>query len=255
MRGRTRERRFRRFSSVTGALLLAVGSCLSRTVPADAGDVSNISISSGTDITRNSRSGYAGGIWSPAGTLDSSGFRIKALGGYGAYAYDSSLPLSGGLVPMRFHGDYIFADLMGGWQLRRGEWTLKGYAGIQFIQHSLRPDDPANDVKGAKWSGKGQLELWRNLGSGSWLSVDASYATAFGDYWMQGRLGRRLAPRWSVGLEGGGLGNEDYDAARGGVFVRLHTGKAEVTLSGGATGDYRGEDTSGYVTLGLYRRR
>lgn len=216
---------------------------------------SRFSTSSGGDVTLNSRSGYAGGVWAPRGDLDAEGFLIKALGGYGAYDYDSMLELSGGAVPWRFVGHYVFADIMGGWRMRRGAWTAKAYAGIQYIEHSLSPDDPGNDVKGARWGAKGQLELWRNLGARHWFSLDASYATAFGDYWSLARAGRRLSPRWSLGLEGGGLGNEDYDAGRGGTFLRYHMGAMELTLSGGATGDYRGEDTSGYVTLGVYRRR
>lgn len=256
MRGADRGRRCGRRSLVaaTGAVLTGLAGHPSAIPPAGAEGGSRLSMSSGADITGNSRSGYAGAVWAPGG-LDERGFRVKALGGYGAYAYDSMLELAGGVVPWRFVGEYILGDLMGGWQFRRGELTVKAFAGVQYIEHALRPDDPANDIKGARWGAKGQLELWRNIGSRNWFSLDASWASAFGDYWALARLGRRLAPRWSAGIEGGGLGDEDYDAARGGAFLRLHIGETELTLSGGATGDYRGEETSGYVTLGLYRRR
>jgi hypothetical protein len=220
----------------------------------DSGKPPRFSTSSGGDFTLNSRSGYAGGVWAPGGDLDADGFRVKALGGYGAYAYDSTLDLAGGAVPWRFVGRYVFGDLMGGWQKRRGEWTAKVYVGVQYIEHSISPDDPDNDVKGTRWGARGQLELWRNLGTRHWFSFDASYATAFGDYWTLARAGRRMSRRWSLGIEGGGLGNEDYNAGRGGAFLRYHKGNMEITLSGGATGDYRGEETSGYLTLGVYQR-
>ena len=63
------------------------------------------------------------------------------------------------------------------------------------------------------------------------------------------RCGRIFA----LGLEGGALGNEEYDAGRGGGFVRVNLRRVEMTLSGGFTGNYLEDDPSGYVTLGLYR--
>lgn len=165
------------------------------------------------------------------------------------------LALAGGSVPTRFEGDVVLGELMAGRMWRFGEWIVKAYAGVQYEEHRLAPTDPSNSVKGAEWGAKGQAELWRNLGQNNWFSANGSYGSAFGDYWSQARLGRRLSSLGSLGFEGGGLGNEAYDAGRGGGFVRLHLGAAELTLSGGVTGDYYGEETSGYVALGFYRKR
>jgi hypothetical protein len=52
------------------------------------------------------------------------------------------------------------------------------------------------------------------------LSADACSGTAFQEYWALMRLGYRLRPRLALGVEGGALGNEEYDAGRGGGFVR-----------------------------------
>lgn len=60
-------------------------------------------------------------------------------------------------------------------------------------------------------------------------------------------------PRLSLGIEGGALGNEEYDAGRAGGFARMGFRKVEVTLSGGFTGNYLEDDPSGYVALGVYR--
>ena len=62
-----------------------------------------------------------------------------------------------------------------------------------------------------------------------------------------------MRQRLSLGLEGGALGNEEYDAGRGGGFVRGNFRVMEVTLSGGFTGNYLEDDQSFYVALGLYR--
>ncbi len=222
---------------------------------AHADDDAGAAYFSGTDVTANSNFGYAGGVWALANSIDSPGLRIRALGGYGQYAYDGSLPLTGGTLPFRFLGDLILGELMAGYLWRHGEWTIKAYAGAQYADHKISPRDPTNSVNGTQWGAKGQIELWRNLGQRNWFSADASYGTAFGDYWVQSRVGHRLNRRLSFGLEIGGLGNEEYNAGRGGAFARLHLKSADVTLSAGATGDYFGEDTSGYVSLGLYRKR
>jgi hypothetical protein len=67
------------------------------------------------------------------------------------------------------------------------------------------------------------------------------------------RAGYRLGPRFSLGLEGGALGNEEYDAGRGGLFVKANLRNLELTLSGGFTGNYLEDEPSGYVSLGVYR--
>jgi hypothetical protein len=65
--------------------------------------------------------------------------------------------------------------------------------------------------------------------------------------------GYRLGPSLAVGLEGGALGNEEYNAGRGGGFMRLDFRKVEITLSGGFTGNYLEDEPSGYVSLGVCR--
>ena len=57
----------------------------------------------------------------------------------------------------------------------------------------------------------------------------------------------------ALGLEDGAVGNEEYDAERGGGFVRAHFRSIEAMLSGGFTGNYLEDDPSFYVALGLYR--
>ena len=95
-------------------------------------------------------------------------------------------------------------------------------------------------------------ERARSLGA-QVLSADATYGTAFQEYWALARLGYRLRARFSLGLEGGALGNEEYNAGRGGGFARVNFGAMEVTLSSDFTGIYLEDDPSFCVALGLYR--
>ncbi len=115
------------------------------------------------------------------------------------------------------------------------------------------PHDPHNSVQGSELGFRLQAETWLDISPRFFLSADAAYGTAFQEYCALARLGYRLRPLLSLGLEGGALGNEEYDAARGGGFARVNFRDSEVTLSGGFTGNYLEDDPSGYVALGVYR--
>ena len=99
-----------------------------------------------------------------------------------------------------------------------------------------------------------QAESWLDLSAAWFASADAAYGTAFQEYWSLARLGSAgVGPKVSLGLEGGALGNEEYDAGRGGGFIRVNLRALEMTLSGGFTGNYLEDEPSGYASLGLYR--
>lgn len=235
-------------AAVSGCLLFAAGAALAADGPARK---PRFEIFTGLATTADSAAAYTGGVWALRGGLDEPGLRLRLLGVYGEYAYDSSLPLAGGVVPVRFAGQLALGDLMLGYLWRSGDWFVKGYAGLAYAEHLITPFDPANPVTGAQWGAKGQLEIWRTLDERHWFTLDASYATAFEDYRVQARIGRRVAEWLSVGLEGGGLGNVEYHAGNGGAFLRLHLRKFEMTLAGGLTGDLFDDETRAYLTLDL----
>lgn len=209
-------------------------------------------IFSGVGVTQNSVFAYGGAVWAFGASVEAPGPRVKALTGFGVYDYSGSLPGVAGSVD--FDGDVALAQLLAGYQWRRGEWTVKAYAGVGFEDHDLSPDDPANAVNGSEIGAVGQIELWRNLGEAGWLSLNASYADVFASYSTQLRLGRRMRKRVSAGLEAGALGNEEYDSARAGGFLRYHLGGTELTISGGVSGDYLAEDFGAYGAFGLNRK-
>lgn len=256
--GSVRERTSIRFARVPAAAAAGVASaCIAAGSPAWAGEEAppQLELFNGIDATGNSRFGYVGRAWAFGRDIDAPGWRLRALGGYGGYAYEGAPALSGGDVPMRFHGDVALAELLAGRLWRKGEWTFKVYTGVQYVEHMVSPEDPANSVTGAEWGAKGQVDIWRDLGTRGWFSANASYGTAFDDYRLLARLGFRTTRRFTFGLEAGGLGNAEHDAGRGGAFTRLHLDGADITLSGGVSGDRYGERTGGYIALEVYRKR
>jgi hypothetical protein len=96
----------------------------------------------------------------------------------------------------------------------------------------------------------------RRLSTAKWVSLLHCWAinSAPGHHSQTIRRGwGGISRRATLGLEGGALGNEEYDVGRGGGFVRVRVQSLDITLSGGFTGDYLMEDPSGYVSLGVYR--
>jgi cellulose biosynthesis protein BcsS len=208
----------------------------------------------GFEASDNYASGYVGAGYAlgKAGLYES-GFRLRAVGAYGRYHYDGTLLDNGVDVPTTFDGEDAFLSALVGYQFRTGPLIFKLFAGIEAEDQHIVPHDPNNSVQGSEIGLRLQEETWLNVGPRLFLSADASYGTAFQEYCALARVGFRVRPRFSLGLEGGALGNEEYDAGRGGGFARVNFRDTEFTLSGGFTGNYLEDEPSGYVALGIYR--
>jgi hypothetical protein len=235
--------------------LLFLGCCLN----ASAGSVApnaapHAEYFTGFEVSDNYASAYVGGgyafgkagLWGP-------GFRVRAFGAYGPYHYDGALPVDEVYRPTRFDGEAAYLAALLGYQFQPGRMILKLFAGIEAEDQHIVPHDPDNSVQGSALGLRLQAESWLELSERLFLSADAAYGTAFREYWSLVRLGYRIKPRVSLGLEGRALGNAEYDAGGGGGFVRLNLRNFETTLSGGFTGNYLEDDPSFYVALGPYR--
>jgi hypothetical protein len=231
-----------------------LGLCLSASTSSAAPDVPRSEYFIGFEASDNYASGYVGGgyAFGKAGLYEE-GWRLRAVGAYGGYHYSGTLPLNGVSVPITFNGQDTYLAALVGYQFRPGRFIVKLFAGIEAEDQHIVPRDPNNSVQGSALGVRLQAESWLDLSDRVYLSADATYGSAFQEYWALARLGYRLWPRLSLGLEGGALGNEEYDAGRGGGFVRATLRAMEATLSGGFTGNYLEDDPSFYVALGLYR--
>jgi hypothetical protein len=187
----------------------------------------------GVNATRHAWSSYGGVNWAPLGKLEDDGFRLRVAGGYGEYRYSGTVA---GLT-QTIYGSAGFADLLAGYQVGLGALTLKAFAGATFDDHVLTPFDASNPVSGSARGVKAAIEGWLNVTSLMWAQFDASYATAHRSYNTRLRLGYRVTPAISVGVEGGALGNAASDSGRGGGFVRYEWRGGEISASGGVSGD------------------
>jgi hypothetical protein len=164
---------------------------------------------------------YSGSTVAPFGGIQEDGVRLRLVAGYGADSY-------AGLVKFRAMG--TFADALIGYHMQRGPLTLKIFAGVMAT-------DPETRIDARNLGGKIALETWWNLGDAAWTSVDLSWGSLHQSYAARARLGWRLTPALSAGLEAGAAGNVEGDIVRLGGFVRYELANGEISVSGGATTD------------------
>jgi hypothetical protein len=229
-----------------GGLLLASLACAQAQDP-------HSEIFTGLEASNNATTGYLGAGYAFGKGLYEAGWRVRAVGALGRYDYRGTLFGAGSDLGTTFDGDASYGAVLVGYQFRREALFLKLFAGVEAEDQNITPRDPENSVQGSAVGAKLAAESWLDLSPLWFLSVDASYGTAFQQYWSLARVGRRLSPRFSLGLEGGALGNEEYDAGKGGAFLKANLRNLELTLSGGFTGNYLEDEPSGYVSLGVYR--
>ena len=198
----------------------------------------------GAEATPNVWSIYTGATWAPFGSVREDGWRVRLASGVGVYRYRTLIEGE----RFRIYGVTGFADVLAGYQATLGALTVKAFAGANMDGHALRPDDPGNPVDDGKIGGKVVLETWLNLGASDWMALDLSAASAHQTYYSRLRVGHRLVPQLSVGLEGGAFGNEKSDYGRGGGFVRYEWERGEISASGGVTGDIA-RPTTPYATV------
>lgn len=233
-------------------VVLTLSLCAVAAAPAAAGgDAPTTEIFTGIGVEDNSTQGYVGAGFAFGKGLYAPGWRLRAVGAFGGYDYQSAL---GGRSDFTFDGQDAFGAALIGYQFGASAAIFRIFAGIEGENQDITPHDPNNSVQGSAVGLRLQAESWFDLSARSFLSVDAAYGTAFQEYWSLARYGYRLRPWLAMGVEGGLLGNEEYDAGRGGGFFRFNLLATELTISGGFTGNYLESEPSGYLSAGLYRR-
>jgi hypothetical protein len=209
------------------------------------GGPARFELSAGAQAFRNAWALYTGVTAAPLGGLDTEGLRVRAVGGYGAYTYSGRRAAGTGSRLVEFEGETAFADLLVGYQKQLGALTVKGFAGLMASGRRISPDDPETAIRGGGFGAKLVLETWWTISEQTWASVDVSWGTLHDTYAGRGRLGWRLAPMLSIGLEAGAAGNNECDIARAGGFLRYEWATGEASLSAGWSNDKLLDDTAG----------
>jgi hypothetical protein len=212
---------------------------------------SSSGIFTGVDASNNATSGYLGAGCAFGKGLYDPGWHVRAVGSLGRYDYRGTLFGTGSDLAKTFDGEAGYTAALLGHQFRAQSLFLKLFAGIEGEDQRISPHDPQNSVQGSavglKLCGRNLARLLTALVPVArrllWHGVSAILESCRLSVW----------PALTLGLEGGALGNQEYEAGRGGGLLRLDLRAVELTQSGGFTGNYLEDDPSGYASLGLYR--
>lgn len=212
----------------------------------------------GAEASRQAWSIYSGATVAPFGALSEDGLRLRTTGGYGSFRYSGLRASGGGSELVKFRGTVSFADLLVGYHRQLGPLTLKLYAGAVAARHAIDPFDAEAEVQGAGVGGKAAVETWWTISDVAWSSLDVSYATLHESYAGRLRLGWRVFPVLSTGLEVAADGNVDGRSGRVGGFLRYEWAQGEVSASGGLMTDWADlekiDARGGYATVSWLNR-
>lgn len=220
------------------------------TLLSNTAEARSTQIFAGTSLTEDSHYTYIGGITALNSDLDKDGFLARALIGAGGYDYSRSPAPS-------IDGDITSGDLMVGYQkfLAQNALTasrLTFLVGIDYQNHDLSPNDPANDVNGSETGLKGQIESQFKPSASTQLDIAGSYSTAYDTYWIRTQFGCD-ALGVNIGPELTFLGNEAFDQQRYGAFVNKITlvNSLDLGISAGYSDSSRRGDNGLYGEVGL----
>jgi hypothetical protein len=157
---------------------------------------------SGVDVANDNWLAYSGITVAPFSHIHEPGPRVRFSGGYGQYSYSGNRSIGPAPQIQSFSAQTYYGDALVGYLERYGPLTAKAFAGLSYIAHNVTPFDPDNLVLGDELGFKGAVELWLNIGLLGFASLDMSWSTAHDTRNARTRIGARVTPSLSAGLEG-----------------------------------------------------
>lgn len=188
---------------------------------------------SGFDMVTDASYSFQGLIVALNRDISKDGFLLRLYGSHTDYEYDTAAVPNG-----KVDGDAWQGDAMIGYKVSRGNIWAAAFIGIDYQDHDLTPDDPANPVRGSEVGFKVAADIASlRTGSPLYFSLSGQYSTAFDSYWARGRLGLNRG-HMTFGPEVLAMGSDSFDAQRVGGFLMFDVSLVpnmpiEVTLSGG----------------------
>jgi hypothetical protein len=233
------------------AAALSVGSsrALAGTDPS-SDDQARFLLFSTSDLWRHGGFTHAGVLWAPSG-LDREGPVLKLMFGGGVYHY-----ISGALGNAEVRGRQLGGAVLPGWRFVRNGLFVTVFAGLDFQNHRLSPDDPTAGLRGSYVGLRTGFELWYEPTASTMVAADASISTVGPSYSARIAAGWRIFDRFYLGPELGAFAADDnYRQVRAGIHVTgLRTAQFEWSAGLGWAGD-SDRRSSAYGKLGLITRR
>lgn len=188
---------------------------------------------SGFDAVEDASYAFQGVIYALNRDIGTDGFVLRVYGSHIDYEYDTTAVPNG-----EVDGDAWQGDVMIGYKVSRGHVWAAGYVGVDYQDHDLTPDDPANPVRGSEVGFKVAADVATlRYGTPFYFGLSGQYSTAFDTYWARARVGINK-DHWTLGPEFIAMGSDSFDAQRVGGFLTFDFNISprmplEITLSGG----------------------
>jgi len=159
-------------------------------------------------------SGALIGTIAPFSPMDRSGMRLRLGGLAGTYVYSSGDPFLG-----EVHGTIIGGAFLVGYEWVFKRATVALYAGGEFVNTSLSPNDPNNTAKGGSGGVKIAADFFVTPTDETMLAGVLSYSTNFNSYYGRLKFGFAFAERIYAGPEVVVLGDNFFQQWRLGGHV------------------------------------
>jgi hypothetical protein len=226
-------------------------------VPPDRADATDsddthVMLFSGRDIWRNGAFAHGGFIVAPSG-LDEDGLLLKVMLSGGLYRYDAQD------LGERVLGAEWLTHVLPGWRIKRGDVELKVFMGAEIQNHYLRPDDPANRLRGFLYGLRVAAEVWYEPSTETMIAADISLSSIATSNSARAAYGWRVLDEMTGGVYIGPeihyFGSSGYRHSRIGMHVTsMKTDDTEWSAAAGWAKDSAGR-SSPYVRLGILKRR
>jgi hypothetical protein len=174
---------------------------------------------------------YIGGEAALNGDLSRPGFLVQAFGGLGDYEYPNS-GVPGGVVS----GDLYEVSGLLGYQFFAGNVKLAAFAGVDWQDNRLSPNDPSNSVSGSETDFITTASMETTGPKRLYLKLYGGYSIVNQTYWAKSRVAYKFGEgrRLKIGPEGAFYGNENSNNQQLGAFISIPLGQQfDVTLAGG----------------------
>jgi hypothetical protein len=207
---------------------------------------------SGRDIWRNGAFAHGGFIVAPGG-FDEDGLLLKVMLSGGLYRYDAQN------LGERVLGAEWLTHVLPGWRIKRGDAEFKIFMGAEIQKHYLRPDDPANRLRGFSYGVRVAAELWYEPSAETMIAADISLSSIATSNLARAAYGWRVLDEMIGGIYIGPevqyFGSIGYRHSRIGMHITsMKTDDTEWSAGAGWAKDSSGR-SSPYVRLGILKRR
>jgi hypothetical protein len=116
-------------------------------------------------------------------------------------------------------GTGLLASILPGWRIKRDDFEIKVFAGLDLQNHRLSPDDPANSLRGNHAGMRVSADLWWEPTANAMLASSITGSTIGNSFGVRGAAGWRVINRFWIGPEVETSGDEVYRQFRIGAHL------------------------------------